>query len=280
LKAGVISRIDKRESVKVAKDLVELLESKGVDVQVETDTALAMEMPGNSTDLGDLDVDFIVTIGGDGMILRTAMFMKEPETPILGVNMGSRGFLTEIYPNQIKSYIDRVMEGDYILEECVKLSSRSSDIQGIFPDALNEVLVASSLPSKALDMSIKIDEEQILDIQADGAMVATPTGSTAYNLSAGGSILSPHVEAMIITTICPYSYFRSIVTPLSNHITIKLLKSNVDALLIIDGREYRAIKPESTIEVWASDRKARFIRFKSFYSRLERRLVFHELKYR
>jgi len=278
LKAGVVSRTDRRDSVSVAKRIVDLLESRGVDVQVETDTALAMEKPGNNTDLGEMDADFIVTVGGDGTILRTAMLMGRPEIPILGVNMGSRGFLTEIYPEELEAHIDRVLDGDYALEESIKLSSSSPEIEGVFPDSLNEVLVASSLPSKTLDLSLSVDGDHILDIQADGAIVATPTGSTAYNLSAGGSILAPDVEAMILTTICPYSYFRSIVASLDSRITVELLKPRVDALLIIDGREYTALKPLSTIDVWKSPHVTRFIRFRSFYSRLERRLVFRQVR--
>ena len=202
------------------------------------------------------------------------MLMQPPETPILGVNMGSRGFLTEVLPVDVKPALDRIIAGDYDLEECIKLSSRSPNMNGTFPDALNEVLVASSLPSKTLDLRLSIDGQHILDIQADGAIVAPPTGSTAYNLSAGGSIISPGVDAMILTMICPYSYFRSIVVPSSSKVTIDFLKPKVDALVIIDGREYTALKPGSTVEVWKSPHKARFVRFRPFYGRLGRRLTF------
>lgn len=278
MKAGVVSRTDKPEAVAVAREIVEHLESRGVVVYVETDTALTMETPGRNTDLGEMDTDFVVTVGGDGTILRTAMLMQEPDTPILGVNMGSRGFLTEVFPEDIVGALDRVIEGAYDIEECIKLSSRSLNLEGTFPDSLNEVLIASSLPSKTLDMRLSVDGDQILDIQADGAIVATPTGSTAYNLSAGGSILSPEIDAMILSTICPYSYFRSIVVPASSRVTVELLKPKVNALVIIDGREYTALKPGSSVEVWRSNYVTRFIRFKSFYNRLERRLVFRRVR--
>jgi NAD+ kinase len=108
--------------------------------------------------------------------------------------------------------------------------------------------------------------------------VAPPTGSTAYNLSAGGSILAPTVDAMILTAIFPYSYFSSLVVPSSSRVTVELLKPKVDALIIVDGREYTAIKSGSKVEVWKSQHKTRFIRFRSFYNRLSRRLVFHKVK--
>ena len=278
MKAGVISRIDLPEALAVARAVVEHLNSRGVDVQVEMETALALDMPKVNADLGEMDVDFMVTVGGDGTILRAAMLMQDPGTPILGVNLGMRGFLTEVSPNAARQALDRVLEGDYRLEECVKLSSRCQELEGTFPDSLNEVLVASSLPSKVLDIRFSVDGEHIIDIQADGAIVATPTGSTAYSLSAGGSILAPEVPAMILTTVCPYSYFRSLTVPLSSRVGIELLKPKAEALAVIDGRVNTALKPRSTIEVWASPHKARFIRFRSFYSRLERRLTFRHVK--
>lgn len=278
MKAGLVSRIDKPEALEVAREIVDYLEYKGVQVQMETEAALIMDMPGGNSDIGEMEADFMVTVGGDGTILRTAMQMREPETPIIGVNLGSRGFLTEVYPKDVRPALDMILSGDYGLEECLKLSSMNPDMDRDFPDCLNEVLIASPLPSKALDARISIDGKQILDIQADGIIAATPTGSTAYNLSAGGSIISPEVEATIVTAICPYSYFRSIVVPKDSRITIELLKPKADALVIIDGRDYTAVRPQSSIEVWASQHKARFIRFRSFYERLERRLVFRRVK--
>ncbi|MFQ6054102.1 MAG: NAD(+)/NADH kinase, partial [Candidatus Bathyarchaeia archaeon] len=252
MKVGVMSRTDLPEAITLARAVVESLDSRGVEVQVETETALALGEPERSADLGEMDVDFIITIGGDGTILRAAMLMREPETPILGVNLGMRGFLAEVPPDDVERALGRVLDGDYRLEECIKLSSRCLEMEGAFPDSLNEVLVASSLPSKVLEMRVAVDGERITEIQADGIIIATPTGSTAYNLSAGGSILSPGIPAMILTIICPYSYFRSLVVPLSSRVRIELLKPKADALAIIDGRVHTALKPHSTIEVWAS----------------------------
>jgi len=277
LKVGVVSRRDLPEALAVSRAVVDHLVSRGVDVRMETEVALALDMPERDTDLGEMNVDFIVTVGGDGTILRAAMLMRNPETPMLGVNLGKRGFLTEVPPDDVGQALDRVLDGDYRLEEHLKLSSRCLEFEGELPDSLNEVLVASSLPSKALDLRLSVDGERIIDVQADGAIVATPTGSTAYNLSAGGPILAPGVPAMILTTVCPYSYFRSLVAPSSSRVEIELLKPRVGALAIIDGRVNTVLKPGSTIEVWTSPHRARFIRFRSFYGRLERRLTFrHE----
>ncbi len=278
MKMGIVSRTDRPEAMKVVRDIVELLESRGVEPLTETETALAMEIPGENSDLGVMEPDFMITVGGDGTILRTAMLMHDPGTPILGVNMGSRGFLTEVLPPEVEEAIDRIIRGDYEIEECIKVASRCPDLDRSFPPSLNEVLIASSLPSKTLDMRLSIDDKHILDIQADGTIVAPPTGSTAYNLSTGGSILAPGVDALILSTICPYSYFRSIVVPSGSKITVQLIKPKAEALVIIDGRDYTALKPLSTVEIWLSEQRTRFVRFRSFYERLERRLIFHRIK--
>jgi len=278
MRIGVVSRPDRKQAAELVAQVVKFLESKGVEVIVETDTALMMDSPVESTDLGRIDADFIVTIGGDGTILRTAMLLNDPGIPILGVNMGSRGFLTEIFPNEVEAALESMLLGEYGVEECIKVASRSLDTDDTYPDALNEVLISSSMPSKMLDMRLSIDGVHILDIQADGAMVSTPTGSTAYNLSAGGPIVQTEVEAIVLTTICPYSYFRSMVVPLDSRITVELIKPKAEGIVIADGREYAPIKPLTAVEIWKSEHTTRFVRFKPFYERLERRLVFQKVR--
>ncbi len=273
MRVGVVSRIDIKDVFPVAKKVIELLQSKGVEVSVETETAMALEMDTNTVDLTDIEADFVVAVGGDGTILRTAMGLKIPETPLLGVNMGRRGFLCEVLKDEIEPAIEKAVAGNYELEECLKLRSHCLKMEDAFPDALNEVLVSSSLPSKMLICRLSVDDEQITEIQADGIIVSTPTGSTAYNLSAGGSILAPGVDAMILTAVNPYSYFRSITLPILSKVTIELRKPRADALAIVDGKVYTGLKPLSTVEVQVSRHKTRFIRLKPFYGRLKSRLT-------
>ena len=275
MKAGVVSRTDTEAAFPVARKAVDHLLSKGVGVVVETETSMAMELDHETADLTDMDVDFVVAVGGDGTILRTAMGLGNPETPLLGVNMGRRGFLCEVHRDEVESAIDRIVAGrdHYSVEECSKLTSRCVGKTDAFPDALNEVLIASSLPSKMLLYRVSVDGEQLTEIQADGAIISTPTGSTAYNLSAGGSIIAPGVEAMMLTAVNPYSYFRSIALPIDAKVSIELLKPRADALAIVDGKVYTALKPLCTCTVEASPHKTNFIRFKPFYGRLRSRLA-------
>jgi NAD+ kinase len=273
LKVGLVSRTDNPDALDVSRKIAETLTKLGVEVTVETDTSLALRLEDESVDISDLDGDFIVNVGGDGTILRTAMNMKNPETPILGVNMGRRGFLSTVIPGETEWALNRVLNGDYFIEESIKVRSRCLHLEDSFPDALNEVLVASSLPSKMLLMELRVDEEKVAEIQADGALVSTPAGSTAYNMSAGGSILTPKLEAFVLTAVCPYSYFKSLVVPSDSKISIEMLKPKADGMVIVDGRSYIALRPGSTVECFLSPYKTRFIRFKSFYSRIQRRII-------
>lgn len=273
MKAGIVSRTDIPNALSLTRRIIDYLSERGVDVSVETDTASALELEDNDTNLSDLEGDFMVTVGGDGTILRAAMEMKAPETPILGVNMGRRGFLSEVTVPEAEWALDKVLEGDYFLEESMKVSSRCLQLDESFPDALNEVLIASPLPSKMVLLGLRVDGEHIVDVQADGILVSTPAGSTAYNMSAGGAVLAPGIDGFSITAVCPYSYFRSIVVPHDSIITLELLKPRAEAIAIIDGRSLHPLQPFNTIECYASEHVTRFIRFRSFYSRIQKRIL-------
>jgi NAD+ kinase len=274
MRAGIVSRTDNDGSVELTREIIAYLEEQGFDVSVETDTALALELQNHNTNLQDLDGDLIITVGGDGTILRTSMEMKDPQTPLFGVNMGRRGFLAEIQPYEYKEAIQSYLRGEYTVEENLKVRSWGLNVDDVFPDALNELLVACSLPSKMLLTRLSVDDEHITDIQADGIIFSTPAGSTAYNMSAGGAIVAPMVRGFSLTAICPYSYFNSIVVPPESTIRIELLKPRSNAVAIMDGRHYIPLKPKSVIEATVSENKANFIRFKPFYTRIRRR-IFH-----
>ncbi|MCD6479708.1 NAD(+)/NADH kinase, partial [Candidatus Bathyarchaeota archaeon] len=180
MRFGLISRMDLREALEVARRTLSHLKSRGIETLVEEKTADALGV--EATPLGEMDVDILIVVGGDGTILRAAMGLRNPSTPILGVDMGRKSFLAEVRPEEVGEAIERILRGDYRVERCLKLSSRCGDQK--LPDSLNEVLVATSTPSKMAEMEIYIDGVHLLTIEADGVMVATPTGSTAYNLSA------------------------------------------------------------------------------------------------
>jgi len=273
---GLVARFDKRKAIQLAEDLAKYLRTKGLEVYVEDTLAEKMETEENNVSLKQMKTDFIITIGGDGTILRTGISVPKPEPPILAVNMGIRGFLTEVEPQQAFKAVDKCLEGEFKLEKCMKLSTAADGIK--FPDALNEVLITADEPAKLLYAQIIKDGELILNCQADGVMIATQTGSTGYSLSAGGPVLDPSVNAFVLTPVCALSVFRSIVFPADSSLTVEVLRPRKN-LVVIDGQHRRTVDSEPTsLTVTRSKYETSFIRFReNFYHRLRNRLVFRRL---
>lgn len=270
---GLVARFDKRECVKLAQELDAYLRARSLEVCVEDTLAGKMTTDSKSVPLEELDVDFIITLGGDGTILRTCISIPKPEPPILAINMGVRGFLTEVLPKQAFAAVDRCLSGDYQIEKCMKLSIIENSMR--FPDALNEVVISADEPAKLLYTRILKNDEHVLDCQSDGLMVATQTGSTGYSLSAGGPVLDLGVNAFVLTPICPLGLFHPIVFPASSRITVEIVKPKRISVLV-DGRHRQLISSRRPhLTVTRSRYETSFIRFKhNFYDRLRSRLLF------
>ncbi len=270
---GLVARYDNKQALKLADDLSDYLRKKNLDVKVEDTLNGKIGTKAEFTPLKEMKTDFVITIGGDGTILRTCMTLLKPEPPILAINMGVRGFLTEIEPKQACTAVDKIIEGDFTVEKCCKLSS--SIEEGSIPDGLNDVVVFASESSKVLYAQIFKNEEPILKCQADGLIVATQTGSTGYSLSAGGPVLDMAVDGFVLTPICSLSVFRSIVFPADTKVTIKAIRPK-EMLVIVDGRyKQDIISQNACLTITRSKNVTSFIRFKNnFYERLHNRLLF------
>ena len=273
---GIVARYDKEKAIKLAEELARYLQGKGLRVCVE-DTLTKMMETGEMTPLERMKTDLIITIGGDGTILRTCVSIPKPEPPILAINMGIRGFLTEVEPKQAFIALDKCLNGDYRIEKCMKLTTRADGKK--FPDALNEVLVTHDEPAKLLYTRILKDGNPILTCQADSLLVSTQTGSTGYSLSAGGPVLDPSVNAFVLTPICPLTDFRPVVFPANSSLTIEILRPN-KMLVLIDGQFNRPISSRlPTVTVTRSKNETSFIRFTdNFYDRLRSRLLFKGIR--
>jgi NAD+ kinase len=270
---GLVARYDKKQAFKLAKELAEYLINKEVEVYVEDVIAEKVNAPAKMVPLRKMKTDFIITIGGDGTILRTCLAAPKPEPPILSINMGVRGFLTEVEPAEAFSAVDRTLEGEFKIEKCAKLAVYSDGER--MPDALNEVVISAGEPSKILYTRISKDDEPILKCQADGLIVSTQTGSTGYSLSAGGPVLDPEVETFVLTPICSLTVFRSIVFSANSKVTIDAIRPK-EVLILIDGNFRKVIKSKKpTLTITRSSNTTSLIRFKDdFYHRLRSRLLF------
>jgi NAD+ kinase len=270
---GLVARYDKKESLELAERLVEYLQARKIEVYLEDTLKGKLSAEGKYVSLKSMKTDFIITIGGDGTILRTCMKLPKPEPPILAINMSIRGFLTAAEPKQAFDALDKCLAGKFTVEKCMKLAATAESVE--FPDALNEVLILASEPSKLLYTHILKNKKPILTCQADGLIISTQTGSTGYSLSAGGSVLDPKVNAFILAPICALSPFKPIVFPADSTLTVKIDKPN-KVFVIVDGHFQQTISSKNpTITVMRSKHETSFIRFEeNFYDRLKSRLLF------
>jgi len=272
---GVVSRVDRKQAVESAGNIVDALKARKLQVKLDTSLAKHLQQPDLATPLEKMKADLIVTIGGDGTILRTCLRLPKPEPPILAINMGARGFLAEVEPKDALKALNQTLKGDYKLERSTKLASYLGKKR--LPDALNEVSITSLAPAKLLKMKIWKDNELIGECQSDGVVVASQTGSTGYSLSAGGPVVDPDVQAFVFTPIAPLTVFHPIVFSANSTIHVDLQKPK-RAVVVIDGHFQAETAPQlSRITIAKSEHESSFIRFKGdFYNRLKGRLLFSE----
>jgi len=269
---GLVARLDKEAALKLANRIATYLESKGFRVLLEPDLAYRLG-GGASVSIREMKTDLVITIGGDGTILRTCLRLPKPEPPILAIDMGVRGFLTEVPPERAIEAIDRYLDGEYNLKRCSKLASFIGDVR--LPDALNEIFVTSRSLAKLLHVKVWKDNSLVTDCRVDGVIVASQVGSTGYSLSAGGPILDPELDAFVLTPVCPLTVVKPVVFASNTVLAIELVKPK-NATVVIDGHFQTEMSHEKpTITIKRSEYETLFVRFKyDFYHRLKTRLLF------
>jgi NAD+ kinase len=270
-KIGIVSRLDVEDALKLSLEALKFISKKGIEVILEEGLAKALGLS-SGMPLNKLNADLILTIGGDGTILRACMNIPNPETPILSIDMGRRGYLTEVPPEHTIDAIEECLAGRYKIEEHSKLSVFH---EGKFlVDGLNEALITSKTPLKPLHFDVSAGSYRLIEVRADGLIIATPTGSTAHAFSAGGPILETDIEAFDLVFICPLKPIRSIVIPDKMDVSVKILNEKLEAVLVVDGSYIKELPLNSKVLVKKSKHKALFIRFETkFLSRRLSRLV-------
>jgi len=270
---GLVARSDINEAVKLAGKLADFLNERGVDIVL--DAPLAKELgryQGRTCELEDMEADLVVAVGGDGTILRTQSFISHKKIPLIGINMGTVGFLTEIDPENAFSALEEVLAGNYSVERRNQLLVWHNHE---LPSALNEVVLMTRKPAKMLHIQISVDDEIVEELRADGLIIATPSGSTAYSMSAGGPIIDPRVEAFIIVPICPFKLgARPTVVADESIIKVKLLREGKKAIAVIDGQFEEEINYMDEIIFRKSENCAYFVRLtKDFYRKVREKLT-------
>ncbi len=222
---------------------------------------------GGEQALADVDLagtTVAVSMGGDGTFLRVVRLAAARDVPVLGVNFGRLGYLPDIGPDQVRDALMRVLDGQAVVEErCaleVKVADRSSGGEDEALLALNEVVIEKTDFGHTVRLATRIDGEEALTYSADGLIIATPTGSTAYNLSAGGPVLAPTMRAMVITPVAPhFSLDRSLVLTDRQTVEVEVAPDRPGAL-VIDGQDVGRLQPGATVTCTAAPRPVRVVR--------------------
>jgi len=270
---GLVARCDVKEAVKLAGELADFLLEKKVEIVLDLPMANELgRFKDRTCKLEDMDVDMVIAIGGDGTLLRTQSFIDHKKIPLIGINMGTLGFLTEIDPENAFSAIEEILAGNYFVERRNQLLVWHDKE---LPPALNEVVLMTRKPAKMLHIQISVDDEIMEELRADGLIIATPSGSTAYSMSAGGPIIDPRVKAFIIVPICPFKLgARPTVVSDESIIKVKLLREGKKAIAVIDGQFEEEINYMDEIIFRKSENCAYFVRLtKDFYRKVREKLT-------
>ena len=261
LKAAIIVNYHKQACLDLAEDLASCLIRLGVELHTtaHSTTFSVQDLPQN--DFSGVDLAFV--LGGDGTLLSAGRAMSAYNVPVLGVNMGRVGFLAELEPQELLPALPLLLSGHYTIEERIMLRCciLRGDEQQDACLAFNDVVINNGIYARTVDLELKIDGQDIHSYQADGIIISTPTGSTGYSFSAGGPVIMPATDVIVIVPICPHTFFsRPIVAAPGSVVEVICRHFSDDTILSADG-QYRAhIQIGDLVRVEVSDLKVRVAR--------------------
>ncbi len=262
MRVGLLLKRSQPEAVDIARDLQARLAARGVDSHVLADR-LDPTADGVTLDEDDLEhVDLLVVLGGDGTLLHGAALVADRGIPILGVNLGNVGFLTSCPPERAWPTLEAALDGRLVLEERMRLRVELVREGGtrIVGQACNDVVVSQSI-ARLMNLEARLDGNLVSHYRVDGLILATPTGSTAYSLAAGGPILTPDLRVLVLTPICPHTLaHRPLVVPASSHLSLRLAVPAANVLVTIDGQTIATLGERDHVEVWAAERPLKLYR--------------------
>lgn len=275
----VIANKSKKEAIELQERIIEYISNKGGKCAID-------ESPDGHTDISRIpqDTECILVLGGDGTMLRVSHDLGGISLPLLGINTGNIGYLTAVENNEAFNAIDRMVNDDYMIEPRMMVSSyiiRQSDkvVNETNNTALNEIVIKGNKPMQLLSVSVYINDQFLKTYEADGIIIATPTGSTGYNLSAGGPVLNPSADMIILTPICPHSMnSRSLVFSSKDAIRIVVERGRSEAIqgaeVYFDATDMESLVTGDEIVVRKSEQVTRIVKLtqESFLETLQNKL--------
>jgi NAD+ kinase len=258
-------------------ELQRLIEPVGAELFVEE--RLAHEAPGVPIFLPE-DLDLLITLGGDGTLLRGARMVAAQHTPLLGVNLGRLGFLTSVALPELKQSLDDVFSGNYWLDVRSTMEAHVTNADGADGEsfiALNDAVLHKGGFARVVRMTVHVgpDHQEVGTYTADGIILSTTTGSTAYSMSAGGPIVVPNLDCIVATPICPHTLVvRPLVLPMDLHVTVTPLAGIDEVILTVDGQDGAELRPGDHLVVCRGEPTVQLIRFagQNFFGTLRRKL--------
>ncbi len=279
MKIGLVVNEDKKKALQVAEALIGKMKGRDLPVYISQEDAPGLQDKGNALSRRQLrkEADLILILGGDGTFLHTARFFAGSNIPILGFNLGRMGFLTEMEVEDLDLVLDNILEKKYRVEERSMIEGwvcrRGLEIARVL--GLNDIVISKGAFARIIELDLYLQNIFISTFPGDGLIVASPTGSTAYSLSAGGPIIHPMVEALIVTPICPHSlHARPLVVRKEEKIEIKVRRADRRVMLTVDGQEGLRLVKDDVVKITAAEEKTLLVRFseKDFYQILQKRL--------
>ncbi|MDH7499494.1 MAG: NAD(+)/NADH kinase [candidate division NC10 bacterium] len=282
-KVGIVAKPRGPEVRQVVKELLEWLEGKGLEVFFDQDSAALAGREGQGLRKSQLpsQVDLLIVLGGDGTLLSVARLVGVRGIPILGVNLGALGFLTEIPLEELYSTLEEVLAGRYQFSDRMMLTAhihRQGEWIAEY-SVLNDVVINKGALARIIEMETYIDSEYVTTYRADGLIISTPTGSTAYSMAAGGPIIYPSLQSLVLTPICPHTLTnRPLVIPNGVKIEVILISEKEDVYLTLDGQVGFALRYRDVLEVKSAEHTIRLIKssHRSYYEVLRTKLKWGE----
>jgi NAD+ kinase len=263
-KIGIVANTSKPNWLQAARSIVDFLLGRGLEVLVEPENAREALFGEQAGQAGErlTESDMVFSLGGDGTFLSAVRLVGHRDVPIAGVNLGGLGFLAEFSASDFLSSLDRILAGDYRIQERMTLkASLARQGESVREErALNDVVISTTGVSRLATLRASIDNEYLTTYQSNGLIVATPTGSTAYSLSAGGPIVDPALEALLLTPICPHALSnRPILVPPHRTIRIDPLKIPGAAVVTVDGQTVLDFLGDDVLTVRSSEKRIKLI---------------------
>ncbi len=277
---AIYPNINKDESAKVMERIHSYFADKQDRVRIVVSRSIAEMFNCPEYGIDDLDnepIDLGLSIGGDGTLLGICRKLYTRKIPACGINIGNVGFLTDIELTELESRLDNLLNGEYQVVERTVISGSvlSQGNRRMLGHAINDVVIGKGGLSRMLSLSVRIDDTMINDYKADGVIVSTATGSTAYSLSAGGPIVNPSVPALLITPICPHTLdARPMIIPDDEEVQIYIAAVHQDIQMTFDGQESFQLLPGDVVYIRKGKNPARIIKFgdKNYYDTLKSKL--------